>query len=269
MPNDWTQVPSTTTIPLPYRATGRCLAGLLAVALVQAFWPGPAQAARELRTVAVADPYLEMHTGPGRGYPIFHVVDRGERVRIVRRRTDWFKVRAPGGKAGWVARAQMARTLEEDGTELDVGGIDIDDFTNARWEFGVSAGDFDGGKSISLYGGYSFTPQVSVEAWGSRILGTVANGWMGSVNVVHEAFPDWRVSPFFTLGAGIIHDGLKSTFVPGRDGTWPVGHVGAGFRVYAAQRFLLRVEYKSYLIVISRDNNEDVEEWKVGFAFFF
>ena len=222
-----------------------------------------------MHTVAVADPYLEMHTGPGRGYPIFHVVDRGERVQIVRRRTDWFNVRAPGGKTGWVARAQMARTLEEDGTELDVGGIDIDDFTDAQWEFGVLAGDFDDGKSISLYGGYSFTPQVSVEVWGSRILGAVANGWMGNVNVVHEPFPDWRVSPFFTLGAGIIRDGLKSTFVPGRDRTKPAGHLGAGFRVYAARRFLLRVEYKSYLILISRDNNEDVEEWKVGFAFFF
>lgn len=242
---------------------------LVAVALVQAFWPGQAQAARELRTVAVADPYLEMHTGPGRGYPIFHVVDRGETVQIVRRKTDWFKVRAPDGKEGWVAKAQMELTLEEDGSELDFEVIDIDDFTNAKWEFGVLAGDFDGANSVSLYGGYSLTPHVSFEVWGSQILGNFSNGWTGSVNVVHEAFPDWRVSPFFTLGAGVIRTEPKSTIVQGEDRTDQIGHVGAGFRIYAARRFLLRAEYKSYVVFTSRDDNEEVEEWKVGFAFFF
>jgi hypothetical protein len=32
---------------------------------------------------------------------------------------------------------------------------------------------------------------------------------------------------------------------------------------------LLRAEYKSYVVFTSRDENEEVEEWKVGFAFFF
>ena len=34
------------------------------------------------------------------------------------------------------------------------------------------------------------------------------------------------------------------------------------------RRFLLRAEYKSYVVFTSRDENEEVEEWKVGFAFF-
>ena len=42
----------------------------------------------------VADPYLEMHTGPGRGFPVFHVAERGAWVRIELRHTEWFKVRA-------------------------------------------------------------------------------------------------------------------------------------------------------------------------------
>jgi len=219
--------------------------------------------------VAVADPYLEMHTGPGRGYPIFHVVDRGETVQIIRRKTDWFKVVAPDGKEGWVAKSQMELTLEEDGSTMDFEVIDKEDFTNAKWEMGVLAGDFGGANIVSLYGGYSLTPQVSVEVWGSQILGNFSNGWTGSVNVVHETFPDWRVSPFFTLGAGVIRTEPKSTIVQGEDRNDQIGHVGAGFRVYAARRFLIRAEYKSYVVFTSRDDNEEVEEWKVGFAFFF
>ena len=46
-----------------------------------------------------------MRTGPGRGYPIFHVIDRGESVDIIMQRTDWYQVRAENGKEGWVDRA--------------------------------------------------------------------------------------------------------------------------------------------------------------------
>ena len=228
-----------------------------------------AQAADNYKTVAVADPYLEMHNGPGRGYPKFYVVDRGETVEIIKRKTDWFLVRAANGKEGWVDRAQMQATLQDDGSETTFANAVQNDFTNAKWEAGILAGDFGGANIISLYGGYSLNPNVAIEVWGSQILGNFSNGWMGSVNVVHEAWPDWRISPFFTLGAGVIHTTPKSTIVQGPDRTDQVAHVGAGFRINASRRFLLRAEYKSYVVFTSRDENEEVEEWKVGFAFFF
>ena len=262
--------PSITTTPSTSRSKSPawlvCLVALVSTAIV----PGHATAADEaLRTVAVADPYLELHTGPGRGYPIFHVVDRGESVQIIVQRTTWYKVRTDRGVEGWVDQAQMELTLKPDGSEVEFEVADKEDFTNARWEAGVLAGDFGGANVISVYGGYSLNPYVSVEVWGSQILGNFSNGWMGSVNVVHETWPDWRVSPFFTLGAGVIHTSPKSTIIQGEDRTDQIGHVGAGVRFYATRRFLLRAEYKSYVVFTSRDDNEEVEEWKVGFAFFF
>jgi len=59
-----------------------------------------ANADARARKVLVADPFIELHTGPGRGYPIFHVVERGREVEIIKRRTDWFRV---GPIAGWKA----------------------------------------------------------------------------------------------------------------------------------------------------------------------
>ena len=242
----------------------------LVAATLQVFLTESAEAAdKPLRTVAVADPYIEMRTGPGLGYPIFHVVDRGESISIVMQRTDWYQVKAPDGTQGWVDRAQMELTLQPDGDAVSFAQANLNDFTNARWEFGVLAGDFGGANIVSLYGGYSLNPNISIEVWGSQILGNFSNGWMGSVNVVHEAWPDWRFSPFFTLGTGMIHTEPKSTIVQGEDRDDQVAHVGAGFRIYTARRFLLRAEYKSYVVFTSRDENEEVEEWKVGFAFFF
>ena len=184
-------------------------------------------------------------------------------------RTEWYQVRTARGVEGWVDQAQMELTLNPDGTEVDFSSPTIEDFTNAKWETGILAGDFGGANIVSLYGGYSLNPHVSLEVWGSQILGNFSNGWMGSVNVVHEAWPDWRVSPFFTLGAGIIHTSPKSTIIQGDDRTDEIGHVGAGLRIYASRKFLFRVEYKSYVVFTSRDENEEVEEWKAGFAFFF
>jgi hypothetical protein len=184
-------------------------------------------------------------------------------------RTDWYQVRAANGTEGWVDQAQMQLTLKPDGSAVEFSQANLNDFTNARWEAGVLAGDFGGANIISLYGSYSVNPHVALELWGSQILGNVSNGWIGSVNIVHETWPDWRVSPFFTLGAGAIRTQPKSTIIQGEDRTDQIGHAGAGFRVYATRRFLLRVEYKTYVVFTSRDENEEVDEWKAGFAFFF
>jgi len=262
--------PSTTTILSTSRSNKSAwCACLLALALL-AVAPGHAEAADKiLRKVAVAEPYLEMYTGPGRGYPIFHVVDRGDQIEIVMQRTEWYKVRTAKGIEGWVDQSQMELTLNPDGTEVEFTSPTLEDFTNAKWELGVLSGDFGGANIVSLYGGYSLNPNVSVEVWGSQILGNFSNGWMASVNVVHETWPDWRFSPFFTLGAGFIHTSPKSTIISGDDRTDQIGHVGFGLRVYTTRRFIVRAEYKSYVVFTSRDENEEVEEWKVGFAFFF
>ena len=107
------------------RAAGLVLFALLAIS------PGQAEAAKEHRRVAVADPYLEMHTGPGRGYPIFHVADRGESIEIIMQRTDWFLVRDADGDEGWVDQDQMELTMNPDGSEVDFARAGLEDFTNS------------------------------------------------------------------------------------------------------------------------------------------
>ena len=42
-----------------------------------------------------------------------------------------------------------------------------------------------------------------------------------------------------------------------------------GLRGYLTNRFLLQAEYRGYVVFTSRDDNEELDEWKAGFAFFF
>ncbi len=242
---------------------------ILPAILVLACLGGPAYAKTDFYQAVVADPYIEMHTGPGQGYPIFHVVDEGEKIEILKRRTSWFRVRTDRGVEGWVSISQLTRTLDLSGELTDVNDPGKADFTTRRWEMGVMAGDFEGANVISAFGAYSFTANISAELSFSQITGDISNGWMVNANIVHVPFPEWRVMPFFTLGTGVIRIEPKATLVQVEDRTDQVGHVGAGIRTYLSQRFVFRAEYKSYVVFTSRDDNEEVDEWKLGFSFFF
>lgn len=219
--------------------------------------------------VVVTDPYVDMHTGPGSGYPKFHVVERGEQVEVLKRRTDWFKVRTERGVKGWVNARAMSRTVEPDGQPAKIENPDLRDFIDRRREAGMQVGDLDGADVISAYVSWLFTPNLGLELWGSRITGDYSNGWMANANIVHTAFPDWRIQPYATLGAGVIRIDPKSTLVGTEDRTDQLGHAGVGLRAHLSRRFLLRAEYKSYVVFTSRDDNEELSQWSAGFSFFF
>jgi uncharacterized protein YgiM (DUF1202 family) len=111
---------------------------LALVLLVQALHLDLANAAAKSLVLVVTDPYLEMHSGPGRGFPVVYVVGRDEFVTVLYSRTDWFKVRAPHGDEGWVRRAELARTLLESGDPAPIPPYP--EFASHRWELGAGYG---------------------------------------------------------------------------------------------------------------------------------
>ena len=219
--------------------------------------------------VSVQDPFIELHTGPGRGYPVFYIAERGENVAVLRRRTDWFQVEVTRGERGWVHLDEMARTLDMDGDEFEVESFTLEDYTARRWEVGVQYGDFGGANAISAFGAYGLTENLQFELWVGQVLGRYSNSEMVNVNISHLMFPDKRVTPIFTLGAGTISTSPKATLVAAEDRTDSMALAGLGIRTYITRRFVFRTEYKTYVVFTSRDENEEVREWKAGFSFFF
>jgi uncharacterized protein YgiM (DUF1202 family) len=226
-------------------------------------------AERQHREVVIDDPYIELHTGPGRGYPIFFVAERGEQIALLKRRTDWFKVESERGQEGWVHRDQLTTTLNLDGGQFELPIYGISDYAERSWEVGALYGDFGGANIISTYGARNFTPNLSGELWVSEALGRFSDSTIVTANIVHLMYPDWRASPYFTLGAGMINTKPKATLVATVDRTDSLAQVGVGVRTYLTRRFVFRAEYKSHVIFTSRDDNQEVREWKAGFSFFF
>ena len=226
-------------------------------------------AERNYRQVIIEDPYIELHTGPGRGYPVFYVAERGDEVELLKQRTDWFKVRVPRGEEGWVTREQLVSTMDPDGKPFDLPAYTLSDYTSRRWEVGALYGDFGGANGISAYGAFSLSQNLSIELWFQEVLGRFSDSTLASLDIVHMFYPDWRFSPYFALGAGAIHTVPKATLVGTIDRTDNIAHAGLGMRAYLTRRFLFRAEYKTYVVFTSRNDNEEIREWKAGFSFFF
>ncbi|HEY6825003.1 MAG TPA: outer membrane beta-barrel protein [Steroidobacteraceae bacterium] len=248
------------------RARHLALAGLLLLAALCASAPS---AAREYLQLFVTEPYLELHTGPGRGYPVFHVVARDASVDVLFRRTDWFKVRTERGVEGWASQADMLKTVLADGSPFRFPLGDRAGFSAHRWEMGIFAGEYGAATYISGYAALSLNSQLQIEAAVGNFLGKFTNGVTGDIGLAHIILPEARLSPFLTLGVGLVHTEPKATLVQPADRTEQSAYVGGGLRYYLTRRFFLRAEYKAHWIFTRRNANEEADEWKLGFAFFY
>ncbi len=219
--------------------------------------------------VSVADAYLELHLGPGRRYPVFRVIARGEPIQILYRRTDWFKVRDEHDREGWARRDEMKETLLASGEKLPLEDASRHDLDAYPWEAGAQTGNFGGGNVNSGYLSYAFNQNLAAEIGGAQTLGHSANSWMWLGGLTHTPRPDWRIAPFLELGTGAVKVHPKATIIAPPQRTEVLGYYGVGAKWYLSRRFLMRVDYRSYVIFTKRDQNEDRNEWKAGFAFFF
>ena len=220
-------------------------------------------------TVVVQDAYADMRSGPGRGFPATYSVERDASIQLLRQRTDWIKVRTVDGREGWVHRSQLERTLTPGGAEVRLAGPVPEARTKHRWEVGLATGDFGGANVISVNGAYALNSNLLVRADVNHLLGSFSDGWLGTAGIAHVFMPEWRVSPFVGIGGGVLSISPKATLVQTEDRTDSTAYAALGVRGFLTNRFLLQAEYRSYVVFTSRDENEEIDEWTVGFTYFF
>lgn len=224
---------------------------------------------RELLQLFVTEPYLELHTGPGRGYPVTQVVGRGGAVDVIMRRTEWFKLRTERGIEGWAHESQLLKARLADGTLFSFPRGDRPGFTSHRWEGGIMTGSYAGATVISAFGAGSLNDHLKVELMVSQYLGNIADGYLVDLGFNHVIAPEWRLSPFLMLGTGYEKVTPKTILAQPIDSTNQSAYVGVGARFYLTRRFFLRGDYRHHVVFTSRDHNEVKNEWKLGFAFFY
>jgi hypothetical protein len=247
-----------------------CALAALLICMALTVAPRPVQAAGAYLQVFVRAPYLELHTGPGRGYPVFNVVERDASVDVLKRYTDWFKVRTPSGVEGWVSAHDMEQTALADGTAFHYDVGDMSAYTSHRFEAGAFFyGDYGGASAVSVYGAVFANPNLAAELSIGEFLGPASDGTTLDLGLAHIFYPQARLAPFVMLGTGVVRIEPKATLVQPDDRTEQSAYVGGGLRYYLTRRFFLRGEFKEHIIFTNRNQNQQVDEWKFGFAFFF
>ena len=222
--------------------------------------------------VKIADPYIDVHTGPGGGYPIFHVIERGEIIGIIQRRTSWFKIQYKSDLQGWISIEQMTETLSLEGEKTELTDITHEDYIKRHWEVGVMGGSFGGATALTAYGAYLFNKGFTAEFSLSQAIGNDSSSFLYNIGLVMQPFPEWRISPYFHLGTGVINVNPDISVIQDTDLSNQFSNIGIGGRVYLTKQIVFRLEYSEYTLFTARidnDTNEDIKEWKAGFAVFF
>lgn len=252
------------TIPM------RCAGIVLQVFCLAVLFGAPlARADDGYQRVTIRDPFVELRSGAGRGYPVLEVVERGGSVEVMANRTTWYLLRTQRGQSGWASREQMLRTLTPGGEQFSIEEMSEEDFRRHRYEIGSWLGDFDGAAAMGVFGAWRFIPTMSAEISVQQAIGRAADSFVVDASLIGHPFPEWRWSPYVGFGTGFVQTRPSAVLVAAtRREDQSLGTV-LGVERWVSQSFVLRLEYRQYLLLTSRDEHESIDTWKAGFAVFF
>ena len=219
--------------------------------------------------VQVAGPYLELRTGPGRGYPVFFVAERSEWIEIELRHTDWFRVRTAGGKQGWVVREQLETTLTEAGAQKTFRDVLLDDYLKRRVELGAAWGRFKTEPMLKFWTGVKFSDAIGAELTLGQVQGLYSGTDFWHVNLTSEPWADQRFSPFFGVGVGKFKNIPNTSLVSAITTNAKLADAVVGVRYHLSDRFVLRADYSFYTAFLSDTRNGEYRALTFGLSFFF
>jgi hypothetical protein len=260
-----------TVHPLRHSGAPRRAAAAFCLAVCAVVLHTPARAADEdkVERVQVTDPYIEMRTGPGRGYPIHHVAARSEWIAITLRHTDWYKVRTDGGQEGWVYRTQLENTLTTAGGTTTFRDVLVDDYLRRRVELGASWGQFKSEPMLKLWTGYRLSDTISVEGSIGQVQGLYSGTDFWHLNLQMEPWSDKRLSPYFGLGFGQFKNIPNTSLVSAIPTDAKLANAGVGLRYYLTDRFVARLDYTIYTAFVADTRSLEYRATTLGLSFFF
>ena len=229
----------------------------------------PLPAAPPPDRLQVVDEFLDLHTGPGRGYPVVFSVPRGDWVRIEQRYTDWFLVRSSEGRHGWVPRAQMEKTLTMAGVRKTFRDVLLDDYLHRRVEAGLGWGLFGSEPTAKFWASYRLSETMSTEFAFSQVQGVYSGSTLWHLNLMNEPWVDQRLSPFFAVGMGKFNNVPNRSLVGNSSVHVKLANVSLGVRYYLSERFVLRLDTSTYTAFVSDTRSGEYRAYGAGLSFFF
>jgi hypothetical protein len=217
----------------------------------------------------ITDPYIELHTGPGRGFPVFFVAPREQWIAIEMRHTDWYKVRTEEGKVGWVQRQQLQSTLTAAGEQKTFRDILLDDYLKRHVQLGAAWGQFKSEPMLKIWTSYRMSETLSLEGTVGQVQGVFSGTDLWHMNVLAEPWSDQRISPFFAVGLGKFKNFPNQSLVGATATNAKLANAGIGVRYYLNERFVVRADYSLYTAFVADTRTLEYRAFTAGLSFFF
>ena len=229
----------------------------------------PSGEATRLARVRVIAPYIDMRSGPGRGYPVFYAAERDEWIVIELRHTDWFKVRSARGTLGWVSREQMKQTVTEDGIPFELADPTLDDYLNRRFDIGAGYGASKKTSFTRVWAGWRFSDTLSIDLNIADVQTKTSTTGIWTASLLAEPWSNKRLSPFIGVGIGRFHYKPNESLVNNEvvDGNMGVFTLGA--RYHLGSRVALRLDYSRYAVFVSDFTSRNYQAGTLGLSIHF
>lgn len=239
----------------------RLLIPLLALLLVTS--PAPAAV-----TAVIQEPYVDLRTGPGRGYPPVFALARGEEVSVIERQRDWYQLRNVRGRQGWAHRKDIQQTLDAAGVDPDRRDAFVDRYLSERLQVGLTGGSFDGDPLVGLYALYRIRPQWLAELRLAQSAGTFSGSQLYHLWALFRPAPELPVTPHLSLGAGYFENAPRQTLVESREADGFGFSVGLGASYRFRAHLVLRADWRYHRADLS-GHDEEFQEITAGLALAF
>lgn len=218
--------------------------------------------------VIVNTAFVDLHLGPNRGYPRKTSVVKGERLQLLYRRGNWVQVLFRGEKL-WLDDVHLADLLNQDQTPYLATGDGMTSYQQRSWEGSFLYGDYNGASYYQVSAGYVFSPIVSTELSAGIASGEQAETQLIELSVYLSPFEQWRLSPYFGIGGGVVRTNPKTILVQTPDRTDAIASAELGVKYYLSRNFVARAAYRHGVISTTRNENDESITWKLGFSVFF
>jgi hypothetical protein len=217
----------------------------------------------------VTAPYLELRSGPGRGYPVFYVVERQRWVSVELRHTDWYRVRAERGQTGWVQRRELESTLTEAGGTKTFRDVLLEDFLHRRIELSAAGGRFKGEPVSKLWLQVKLGDAVGAEFSVGQVQGVFSGSTFWHIGLTSEPWSHLRWSPFFSIGLGKFSNVPNASLVNATKASGKLGQATLGLRWHLNERFTARLDATLFTASLSDTRSTEYRSLTAGIGFFF
>ena len=222
-----------------------------------------------LPQLTLSDPFVNLHTGPGRGYPVFHVAARGEAVQLLLAHTTWVKLRTASGKEGWAQRESLQGTLQAAGVAPGPLQAWTERHLREKLEFGAAIGRFQSQPMLQLSTRLRLSEAIGIEAAAGQVQGLYSGTDFWQFDAVVEPMSDLALSPVLAIGVGRFRNIPNASLV--EQGTTNANqlHAALGVRWRFGARYVLRADWSLYTALLSEQRSREYRALTLGLSFHF